>query len=92
VAKWTLEFDEYGGYDCMTGAWEIRKDSHLVLQIDQRFFGQSSRRDDHDHRSDEAKRVAEVCCEALMRDELYRRRRAAVTDEDREAERNGGSR
>lgn len=38
---WRVNFNEYGGYDCMTGAWEVRDaDDEIVVRIDQGDYGQ----------------------------------------------------
>lgn len=61
----TLEFDETGGYDCMTGAWLIRDDDHnIIVRIDQANFGQDHC--DYEFRSDKAKAIAETVYAALV--------------------------
>ena len=37
---WSYEYNETGGYDCMTGAFEILKAGKRVAAIDQSDFGQ----------------------------------------------------
>lgn len=38
---WIVEFSGTGGYDAMTGAWAIRKDSVLIAEVDQSDYGQN---------------------------------------------------
>jgi hypothetical protein len=38
---WTYEYEELGGYDCMTGAFVIKFDGHEIATIDQNDFGQT---------------------------------------------------
>lgn len=55
--KWTAEFDETGGYDCMTGAWKIRDEQkRIIATVDQDDYGQEHC--DYDFRSEEAERHA----------------------------------
>lgn len=59
-----LEFDETGGYNCMTGAWIITDDyGNIIVRIDQVGFGQE--RCDYEFRSDRAKDIAEAVYAAL---------------------------
>jgi hypothetical protein len=58
-----LEFKETGGYDCMYGAWVIRRSNERILTIDQGDFGQPSCQ--YDFRSTEAREIAETCFRAL---------------------------
>jgi hypothetical protein len=60
----SLKFDQFGGYDCMTGSWVIYKDDRPILDVDQGRFGQAAC--DHDFRSESAKKIAEICYEALL--------------------------
>lgn len=73
--KIELQFQEFGGYDSMTGAWEIFVLKALptgercfitLATIDQSDFGQE--RCDYSFKSEEAERVARICYEALRRD------------------------
>ncbi len=34
MTSWTAEWDEYGGYDCMTAAWNIKDGDELIAEID----------------------------------------------------------
>ncbi len=34
MTSWTAEWDEYGGYDCMTAGWKIKDGDELVAEID----------------------------------------------------------
>jgi hypothetical protein len=65
--RYTLEFNETGGYDCMTGAWIIRDTARgqyaIAVTIDQDDYGQEYC--DYSFRSAEADRVAKICLEAL---------------------------
>jgi hypothetical protein len=57
-----LEFDEYGGYDCMSAAWVIRRDdASKLLTVDLTDFCQS----DDISAKDTAEKVACICLEAL---------------------------
>ena len=39
---WTYEFEEDGGYDCMTGAFVLKRDGRPLIVIDLENFGQAS--------------------------------------------------
>lgn len=69
-AVWSvaMEFDECGGYDCMTAAWTIRDpQGNIRIEIDLRLFGQ--RNCDSEYRSQEAEDLARSIVDALnMRD------------------------
>lgn len=36
--NWTMKFDEFGGYDCMTAAYEIYKNGEHVCSIDAGYY------------------------------------------------------
>jgi hypothetical protein len=40
MSIWSYEYEETGGYDCMTGAFVILKGGKEVALIDQNDFGQ----------------------------------------------------
>lgn len=61
--KLTLEFNESGGYDCMFGAWVIKRDGEILVEVDQQNFGQHSC--DYSYRSSEAEEIACVILKAL---------------------------
>lgn len=33
---WTTEWSAYGGYDCMSSAWDVFADGKLVFELDER--------------------------------------------------------
>lgn len=65
----SLEYYERGGYDCMTASWTILQDGKLILDIDLGHFGQNLNEEIliTDPRVQEAKRIAEICYEALLK-------------------------
>jgi hypothetical protein len=53
MKKWTYEFVEHGGYDCMTSAWIIRDElGNIVCTLDLADYGQVNC--DYEFRSEEA--------------------------------------
>ena len=60
---WMIEFDEMGGYDCITGAWIIFYNQQPIVTIDQSNFGQTSC--DFDFRSKKAEIIAYYIFNAL---------------------------
>jgi hypothetical protein len=62
--RWTKEFDEHGGYDCMTGAWNIYDPKgNLRVKVDLGHFGQAPCA--YEFRSTGAEEVAECIVKAL---------------------------
>jgi len=70
-----LKFSESGGYDAMTGAWEIftvdRKPTgetvyQTLVTVDQSDFGQEHC--DYAFRSEQAEHIARICYNALRRE------------------------
>lgn len=49
--KWSVEYSESGGYDCMTGAWTIKSGSQRI-HIDCGDFGQKTCDWESDHAKD----------------------------------------
>lgn len=39
---WTAEFCEFGGYDCMSDAWDIVSGNRVVAVLDLRHYGQEA--------------------------------------------------
>ena len=86
---WLVSFNETGGYDCMTGAWEISAGSRIaaICDVDQGRYGQNAC--DYDYRSPEAKANADLIVRAVNHHEelvlLAQRylalRHCAVTDD-----------
>ena len=56
--NWTCEFEEYGGYDCMTSAFKIRDNNKLVVVVDCADFGEPRCANDGDPDSIKAKQEA----------------------------------
>ena len=40
--RWIIEFNEMGGYDCLTDSIDIKKDGILKVSIDLSLYGQTS--------------------------------------------------
>ena len=60
---WQLgEFDETGGYDCMTGSYAVTRDGRELAEVDQTHYGQANC--DWDYRSDEAEANARLIAAA----------------------------
>jgi hypothetical protein len=64
----TMEFDEMGGYDCMSDAFNIKRDAKIIVQVDLADFGQSGCRPHTTDQYAAAERVARVCFEALKKE------------------------
>lgn len=61
--SWQAVFHESGGYDCMTGAWDIQSERGKCLAtVDQSDYGQEHC--DYSYRSDEAKANARLIAAA----------------------------
>lgn len=65
----SLEYYERGGYDCMTAAWTIYQEAKVLINVDVSHFGQNLNEEIPitDSRVQEAKRIAEICYEALLK-------------------------
>ncbi|MCR4304946.1 MAG: hypothetical protein NUV63_12120 [Gallionella sp.] len=63
--KFTLEFDETGGYDCMTSAWIIRRNGIKMVAIDLADFGQSPC--EYDYKSAEAEILARLILKTVQK-------------------------
>lgn len=59
---WTMEFDEYGGYDSITGAFIIKRKGRRITSIDQGIFGQEYF--DYEFRSEAALKWAKFIVDA----------------------------
>ena len=63
-------FDEYGGYDAMSAAYSLeRDDGGVLLVVDVRGYTEGKDWDTLHQENAEAKRVADICCEALNAEE-----------------------
>lgn len=56
--RWTLEFRDTGGYDCMTGAWIISDENRTIAVVDQADYGQDHC--DWEWKSAEAEAIARL--------------------------------
>ncbi len=61
--EWTLEFDETGGYDCMSGAYFIKFGEQTVCTVDLKDYDQH--RCDYKFHSPEAQANAEFIFESF---------------------------
>ena len=66
MPKFTIEFDETGGYDCCYGTWDIRENKNIVVSVSQRHYGQIPC--DYDFRSERAEQVARIVYDALVKE------------------------
>lgn len=65
MPDFSIEFSDYGGYDSLTGAWTIYSDGKILLEVDQRHFGQD--RGDYEFYSSECANLAGVVYEAVKK-------------------------
>ena len=61
--QWSLDFDQFGGYDCISAAYRIEYRGNTMIEIDVRHF---TNREAMDKRNELAEEVARVCYDALI--------------------------
>lgn len=62
---WTYEFEEDGGYDCMTDAFLLKRDGRTLIVIDLENFGQASNEPPPPEAAAEAEQLALKIVKAL---------------------------
>jgi len=64
MAEWKAVYDKSGGYDCITSAYEIKRDGKTVAEVDRCLFDQVSEWDDNGDKNVEMVEVAEFIVKA----------------------------
>lgn len=65
MSSLVVEYDETGGYDCMTAAFHIYDGCRLLVDVDLDNFGQEHSMPPSAEQIEEARNVARAVCKAL---------------------------
>lgn len=84
--NWTWEFDETGGYDCMSSAYNIRDENGRVLvSVDVSDYVDSSGWEENHARNEEAERVAMLMAAVPQMVDMLKMAREVIRRSDRSA-------